>query len=53
MHNSTQQYRKDREMKRKRGQETEGKTRDGGRRGNEKEGEIVMEQDRGVRRRKK
>lgn len=46
MHNSTQQNRKDREMKRKRGQETGGKTRDGERRGKEKKGERVMEQER-------
>jgi hypothetical protein len=50
MHNVTQQNRKDREMKRKRGQETGGKTRDGERRGKEKEGEIVMEQERAARR---
>jgi hypothetical protein len=50
MHNSTQQNRKDREVKRKRGQETGGETRDGERRGKEKEGDIVMEQEREVRR---
>jgi hypothetical protein len=37
-------------MKRKRGQETGGKMRDGERRGKEKEGERVMEQEREVRR---
>jgi hypothetical protein len=37
-------------MKRKRGQETGGKMRDGEMRGKEKEGERVMEQEREARR---